>query len=79
MESKKKVLKSLRETINEASSGKYKYIFFKQDLTWKQRETAKAKRAARVANRGKDSQHQIQRAHQGSRDLLSQKHYCLTG
>ena len=54
-ESKKKVLKSLRETINEASSGKYKYIFFQQDFTWKQRETAKAKRAARVANRGKDS------------------------
>ena len=74
VESKKKVLKSLRETINEARSGKYKYIFFQQDLTWKQRETAKAKRAARVANRGKDSQHQIQRAQQGSRDLLSQKH-----
>ena len=48
--------------------------FFQQNLTWKQRETAKAKRAARVANRGKDSQHQIQRAQQDSRDLLSQKH-----
>ena len=73
-ESKTKVLNSLRETVNEASSGKYKYIFFQQDLTWKQRETAKAKRAARAANKGRGNQHQIQRAQQGSKDLMTQKH-----
>ena len=72
-ESKKKVLRSLRETINETSTGKYKYIFFQQDLTLKQRELAKAKRGARAAAKNKDSQQQIHRAQQGSRDHLSQK------
>ena len=38
---KKKNLAALRETINESRSGKYKYIFFLQDLTRKQREIAK--------------------------------------
>ena len=72
-ESKKKVLRSLRDTINETSTGKYKYIFFQQDLTLKQRELAKAKRAARAAAKNKDSQQQIHRAQQGCRDQLSQK------
>ena len=49
MENKKKVLDALKETINETETGKYKYVFFQQDLTWKQRETAKAKRVIKAA------------------------------
>ena len=52
VEKKKKVLDALRESINKVTSGKDKNIFFQQDLTWKQRETGKAKRASRLAARG---------------------------
>ena len=51
-EVEKKVLDALRESINKVKSGKYKNVFFQQDLTWKQRETGKAKRALRLAARG---------------------------
>ena len=46
---KKKILAALSESIDESRSGKIKYIFFQQDLTWKQREIAKEKRASRAA------------------------------
>lgn len=70
MEKKKKVLDAPRESINESRTGRYKYIFFQQDLTWKQRDNAKAKRAARAAVRGVENGQRIQRAQQGSRDQL---------
>ena len=74
MEKKKKVLDALRKTINESSTGRYKYIFFQQDLTWKQRDNAKAKRAARAVVRGVENGQRIQRAQQSSRDLLFNRH-----
>ena len=40
---KKKILVALRESTNESRSCKYKYFFFQQDLTWKQKEIAKRK------------------------------------
>ena len=51
IEKKRHVLESLQEIINAAKGGKYKYmfVFFHHDLTWKQREIAKAKRASRSA------------------------------
>ena len=74
MEKKKKVLDALRETIYESRTGRYKNIFFQQDLTWKQRDNAKAKRAARAAVRGMENGQRIQRAQQGSRDQLFNRH-----
>ena len=74
MENKKKVLDALKETINETKTGKYKYVFFQQDLTWKQRETAKAKRVTRAAAKEAENKQRIQRAQMSSRDPLFQRH-----
>ena len=67
---KKKILAALRETINESRSGKYKYIFFQQDLTWKQREIAKEKRASRAGLEKIEKEQRVMKAQQGSRDSL---------
>ena len=64
---KKKILAALRETINESRSSKYKYIFFQQDLTWKQREITKEKRAAASEI---EKEQRVMRAQQGSRGSL---------
>ena len=66
---RKKILAALRETINESRSSKYKYIFFHQDLTWKQREIAMEKELIELQPvRLKNSR--VKKAQQGSRDSL---------
>ena len=70
---KKRTLAALRETINESRSEKYKYIFFQQDLTLKQREIAKEKRASRAAASEAEKEQRVLRAQQGSRDSLFHK------
>ena len=74
VEKKKKVLDALRESINKVKSGKYKNVFFQQDLTWKQRETGKAKRASRLAARGTEGEQSVQRAQQDSGGQLFPSH-----
>ena len=46
-ESKKKVLNSLRETVNEASSGKYKYIFFSTGLNVETKRNCESKESSK--------------------------------
>ena len=53
--------RTLRKLINEASSGKNKYVLFQQvDLTWKHRELVEAKRVVRAGAKVKNSQQRAQ-------------------
>ena len=65
---KKRALAALRETINESRSDKYKYIFFQQDLTLKQREIP-----FRAAASEAEKVQRVLRAQHGSRDSLFHK------
>ena len=67
---KKKIIAAFRETINESRSNKYKYIFFQQDLTCRQREIAKEKIASKAAAIEIEKEQRVMRAQQGSRDSL---------
>ena len=60
--------------MNEAKTGIYKYMFFQQYLTWKQKETVKAKRAARAAARETEIEQRVLIAQQGSTEWLFRRH-----
>ena len=67
---KKTVLDTLRDTVNVSKRGRYQYIFFQKDLTWKQREIAKAKRALRAEMRESDSERRVQGAQRSSQERV---------
>lgn len=70
---KKEVLESLRDTVNVVKADKYKYVFFQQDLTWRQRAAVKARRAAMSNAKGAEIELRACRAHQSSGERIFQR------